>query len=124
MRTLQPNSSASSLRPVDRKNRRCRNCRAGKSALFRSCRVRGMYRKFRLRKPAAARSVRFDAKTAYLAFRRKATRSANSCGVSCLSSPAGIMETRLGRISSISSRGTWIVSVALAINTSSSGGSL
>ena len=59
VRTLQTYSSASSLRPVDRKNRRCRNCRAGKSALFRSCRVRGMYRKFRFAN-RRSRPVRCD----------------------------------------------------------------
>src|SRR5688572_23472857 len=42
----------------------------------------------------------------YFAFFKNATRSANSCVVSCLSSPAGITDTVLGRISSTSLRAT------------------
>ncbi len=51
----------------------------------------------------------------YLHALRNATRSASSCGVSCWSSPAGMIETALGRISSISLRGTrasWLTPVA------------
>src|SRR3954471_4991755 len=48
-------------------------------------------------------------------FFKNATRSANSCGLNCLSSPAGIIETVLGCIWSTSSwaiRTSWLGPVA------------
>ena len=51
----------------------------------------------------------------YLHALRKATRSASSWGVSCWSRPAGMIETVLGRISSISRRAiraSWLTPVA------------
>ena len=51
-------------------------------------------------------SVRAAARTLdYLHAFRNAIRSASSCGVNCLSSPAGMIDTLPGRTSSMSSRG-------------------